>query len=68
MRLNFTSNPGNGGNQHRYDSICDFDKKILHFLLQTDTIHQRIVRPQPYDKAYIYIYIYIYIHMQLQNP
>ena len=66
MKLIFTSNPGNGGNQHRYDSICDFDKKILHFLLQTDTIHQRIVRPQPYDKAYIYIYIYI--HMQLQNP
>ena len=40
MKLNFSSNAGNGGNQHRYDYISDFDKKIPHFLLQTDTIHQ----------------------------
>ena len=37
MKLNFSSNAGNEGNQHRYVYICDFEmiKKILHFLLQT---------------------------------
>ena len=40
MKLNFSSNTGNGGNQHRYDYICDFDKKNTPFLLQTYTIHQ----------------------------
>ena len=66
MKLNFSSNARNGSNQHRYDYICDFDKKIPHFLLQTDTIHQCIIRPQPHAKAYMYIYIYIYIY--IRNP
>ena len=48
--------------KHRYDYICDFDKKISHFLLQTDIIHQYInelLDPNHMPK-HIYIYIFIY--------
>ena len=56
MKLNFSSNAGNGGNQHKYDYICDFDKKYPISSSKLTPYINVLLDPDHMPK-HIYIYI-----------
>ena len=59
MKLNFSSNAGNGGNQPRYDYISDFDKKYPISSSKLTPYINELLDPNHMPK-HIYIYISIY--------